>query len=584
MPFPLPYLEAKGLNEFICRILIENDYHPDYNRVKPMLQSEGVAASMEERQYSLFGVRCIQLDPAEEAAGGFMETHTIFLVSKGSGDLYSNGVRHRLKAKAVCYCSPGTIADIRRTPNSSIPLELYELQFDVWESKERTTSRIEYCKRISALMDSGKLPVAASHEALVLVQELYQFKQVPGLGGRPAANLRKEAVFKQLLGTLLKLTDAEEREQDWMERMRLAVDYMEKHFAGTITRNDMAKRAGLTPEHFSVSFKRATGAGFTEYLTRLRLEKAREELLCGDDRNLDRIARETGYQDGLYLSRKFKQHFGCSPRDYIQRPKRIVALQYVGHLLALGLMPAGTSTNLLRARPYAGKLENVADVGDARSLQRISSLQPDLIVTSGPNNEPLAKLAPTISLPWGREDPLDELLRLGRALNREREAKSWIDGFRAKEELAAAQVANMIGLHATAAVFEFWADRLWAVNMAYGRGLRKLYRTFSFQPPEPLAEHVLGEGVGLELTPDMLAAYASDYMFITIWEGGGGAGYAERVMNSKEWRRLPAVRNGKVFFLDLELFKYNDPLAWEQQLTILTEILTNVHRTAYGTQ
>ena len=50
-------------------------------------------------------------------------------------------------------------------------------------------------------------------------------------------------------------TNDEEREEDWLERMRLAVDYMEKHFAEAITRNDMAKRVGLTPEHFSVSFK-----------------------------------------------------------------------------------------------------------------------------------------------------------------------------------------------------------------------------------------------------------------------------------------------------------------------------------------
>lgn len=550
-----------------------------------MLQSERVTVSMEETQYSLFGVRYIKLDHTEGAAGGFMETHTMLLISKGSGDLYLNGVRHRLKAKAICYCPPGTIADIRWTPNSSVPLELYELQYDVWEFKERTPSRIVYGKRISALMSTGKLPVAATHEALVLVQELYQFKQFHGVSsGRLAANLRIDAVFKQLLGTLLHSTDDEERQEDWLERMRLAVDYMEKHFAEAITRNDMAKRAGLTPEHFSVSFKRATGSGFTEYLTRLRLEKAREELLSGDDRNLDRIAREIGYQDGLYLSRKFKQYFGYSPRDYVQRPKRIVALQYVGHLLALGLTPAGTSTNLLRARPYVGKLGNAADVGDARSLQTISSLHPDLIVTSGPNSEPLSQLAPTISLPWGQEDPLDELLRLGRALNREREAMNWIDGFRVMEEQAAAQVAKLISSHATAAVFEFWADRLWAVNAAYGRGLRNLYQTFSFRPPGPLAEHVLGEGVGLELTPDMLAAYAADYMFVTIWEGGGGAGYAERVMNSKEWRSLPAVRNGNVFFLDLELFKYNDPLALEQQLSILTELLTNVHRTAYGTQ
>ncbi|VTR47729.1 Uncharacterised protein [Actinobacillus pleuropneumoniae] len=55
-------------------------------------------------------------------------------------------------------------------------------------------------------------------------------------------------------------------------------------------------------------------------------------------------------------------------------------------------------------------------------------------------------------------------------------------------------------------------------------------------------------------------------------------------MNSKEWRSLPAVRNGNVFLLDLELFKHNDPLALEQQLSIQTELLTNVHTTANGAQ
>lgn len=123
-----------------------------------MLQSEGVAVSMEKMQYSLFGVHYIKLVHTEEAAGGFMETHTMLVVSKGSGDLYLNGVRHRLKAKAICYCPPGTIADIRRTPNSSVPLELYEWQYDVWEIKERTTSRIVYGKRITARWTPASFP------------------------------------------------------------------------------------------------------------------------------------------------------------------------------------------------------------------------------------------------------------------------------------------------------------------------------------------------------------------------------------------------------------------------------------------
>ena len=296
-------------------------------------------------------------------------------------------------------------------------------------------------------MGTGKLP-SPLHEALVLVQELYQFKQFPGVSdGRLATNLRLDAVFKQLLGTLMQSTNDEEREEDWLERMRLAVDYMEKHFAEAITRNDMAKRGRTNAGTLLCIIQRATGSGFTEYLTRLRLEKAREELLSGDDRNLDRIAREIGYQDGLYLSRKFKQYFGYSPRDYIQRPKRIVAPAIWVICWRLDLRPQ-------ELRPSAA-CPPMSESWGMRGRRRCPIapddiiVAPDLIVTSGPNSEPLSQLAPTISLPWGQEDPLDELLRLGRALNREREAKNWMDGFRAKEELVGAQVAKLISPHAS---------------------------------------------------------------------------------------------------------------------------------------
>jgi iron complex transport system substrate-binding protein len=241
------------------------------------------------------------------------------------------------------------------------------------------------------------------------------------------------------------------------------------------------------------------------------------------------------------------------------------------------LKPVGTTAKLLHAFPYRGMLEEVADVGSATSLEEISGLKPDLIVTSKPNHEPLSRLATTISIPWGREDCLEQLQRLGRALNRTSEAEAWIRQFQVKERRAADLVAGHVEPHATAAVFEFWPDRIWAVNIGYGRGLRNLYKSLALRPPEALAPFVLDEGVGLELSPGMLRHYAADHIFVTVWEEGGGAEYAKAIMSDPEWLELPAVRNGNVYVVQLDLFKHNDPIALEQQLDVQTEHLTKVH-------
>ncbi|KXB41240.1 transcriptional regulator, AraC family [Amygdalobacter nucleatus] len=55
-----------------------------------------------------------------------------------------------------------------------------------------------------------------------------------------------------------------------------------------------------------------------EYITNLRMEKARE-LLLGTDWLIKDIAKEVGYANALYFSRVFKQTFNVSPQVFRQR-------------------------------------------------------------------------------------------------------------------------------------------------------------------------------------------------------------------------------------------------------------------------
>lgn len=95
-----------------------------------------------------------------------------------------------------------------------------------------------------------------------------------------------------------------------------AVAYMEEHFADAdINLNQVAQVVNIRSTHFSAVFSQQMGKTFVEYLTELRMERARTLLRCTDKSSGD-IAFEVGYNDPHYFSFLFKKVNGCSPRDY----------------------------------------------------------------------------------------------------------------------------------------------------------------------------------------------------------------------------------------------------------------------------
>jgi len=87
--------------------------------------------------------------------------------------------------------------------------------------------------------------------------------------------------------------------------------------------SDLARIAHLHPAWFSTRFKHITGLPPVQYLTRYRLERARE-LLISTDHSVGEIASMTGFQDPLYLSRQFHHVMGVSPTAY-RRSGRVAA-------------------------------------------------------------------------------------------------------------------------------------------------------------------------------------------------------------------------------------------------------------------
>ena len=124
-----------------------------------------------------------------------------------------------------------------------------------------------------------------------------------------------EESIKKALQKAIELREEKSRGK-YQNVLQSAVQYMEENFSDeNMTLNTVACVANVSANHFSAMFSQKMGQTFIEYLTGLRMNKAKELLRCTDKRSGE-IALEVGYKDSHYFSFLFKKTQGCTPSEY----------------------------------------------------------------------------------------------------------------------------------------------------------------------------------------------------------------------------------------------------------------------------
>lgn len=139
------------------------------------------------------------------------------------------------------------------------------------------------------------------------------------------ASQSRDSFYEMALNILKRTVLARQSSVDVSKRssvIRQAVEFIEENYANPdISLHMVAAHAGFSPAHFSMVFSQKMGRTFTDYLTGVRIEKAKE-LLSGTDSKLSKIAMEVGYNEPNYFSFVFKKREGISPKEFRSRMKK----------------------------------------------------------------------------------------------------------------------------------------------------------------------------------------------------------------------------------------------------------------------
>ncbi|MFC4098906.1 helix-turn-helix domain-containing protein [Paenibacillus xanthanilyticus] len=91
--------------------------------------------------------------------------------------------------------------------------------------------------------------------------------------------------------------------------------YIISHYHEPLSIELLAQLAGLSPNYFGEAFKKATGRSVMDYVTGLRISRAKQ-LIRETDLYMREVAISVGYSDEYYFSRKFKKEVGVSPSAF----------------------------------------------------------------------------------------------------------------------------------------------------------------------------------------------------------------------------------------------------------------------------
>lgn len=104
------------------------------------------------------------------------------------------------------------------------------------------------------------------------------------------------------------------------EQLLRTTTFIHERFASPITLAELADLNKVSLFHFTRLFKRSTGLTPYEYVTRVRVEKARDMLLRSQV-NLTEVALQSGFYDQSHFSRHFKRVYGTTPAAFARSKK-----------------------------------------------------------------------------------------------------------------------------------------------------------------------------------------------------------------------------------------------------------------------
>lgn len=469
-------------------------------------------------------------------------THGLIVVKQGEGHMMLDLGESRLYADAVCFVTPGQT--IGFSGEQGTQLEVYLFTFDLCWDKDLPPSRC-------ALPLQGEVAIHSDDTLYQLCESVCSCCR----SGLALERFRGQTHFQDLILWIFDHTRQVEKQDS-----RLAMDrtrsYVESHYSESITIDRLARMAEISPKYYVSLFKKIYGITAIDYLTEVRVNKAKE-LMQQEGVRLKDVAYQVGYNDEFYFSRMFKKTVGVSPTAYLRNRRHKVAAYsatVLGQLLALKVIPYAAPLHPKWTSYYYTKIRH--DISQHLSGYRfnedweanidiLKQAQMDCIISTD-QLQPLEKdclmqLANVHIVPLYEQGWRDQLLAIADIVNAQDEAQLWLERYTRKLQLVRERLHEVLQ-DETILIVSLINERFYLFPSI---GMRDVFKDLELQAPEGAAEYSGNPCISLE----ELTALKADHILLNIRQESLTLSYWEHLQATEAWQDVKAVRRGRVYHI-----------------------------------
>lgn len=186
-----------------------------------------------------------------------------------------------------------------------------------WKAVDEWTGKIQNIPGLSpASVRIASVETWLYLSRLLRDQNIDEQRVVEGQTQNPSAVLMNTGTLTELADYLKELVyrmiDIIVQRKKVRPEIAVLKQYISCHIEENLSLGDAARICGISRTYFSSLFKKETGENFSDYLNRMKMEKARELMLFQNIR-VNEAAYRVGFNDESYFSKLFHKYMGTSP-------------------------------------------------------------------------------------------------------------------------------------------------------------------------------------------------------------------------------------------------------------------------------
>lgn len=468
--------------------------------------------------------------------------HALCYITQGRGEVLLDGRVEQLQPYELYCLSPGTVVD---TSGLIEPVELYVIIFRACSIQGIVGPNAKLDKLppdIQVLPFRNDLPDPQRiHQCIIEMHKQFRAKVSESVAMSYSLRMALEKLIYELQ------YNERNRHSEVDQRIVRSIAHMENMYPDKINIHQLAEIAELTPATYSRLFKKTIGLSPVEYLTRLRIDKAKQ-LLAKEGSRVKEVSTAVGFSSEFYFSRTFQRIVNVSPTIYMKRDKLRVAiassLGFEDYLLSLGIEPV----SIIDLYQYPGVNDKQYVLVWNEQWARLKLSHPDIIIGDHyhlPLQNELTQVAPFVHIDSPTWNWRANYLQIAELVNKEQEARQSLFILELRTAEMRGVLRNQISDHRVT-VMQVTHDTVRIQGTQHHPLNELLYSELALQPGAQVTPDVWR----WEVSPEALPHLDTEHLFIHKHHlQAGSERLFRRIEGSQVWQNNEAVLNNNVNFI-----------------------------------